>query len=62
MRNFSLHGDERFMIGTLMNKSVFSMLWMRPAMTSQQTSVRPGFAMPEGFSQDVWLMKASIVM
>ncbi len=28
-------------------------------MVSQQTSVRPGFAMPEGFFQDVWLMKTS---
>ncbi len=45
-----------------MNKSLFSRPWMTPAMTSQQTSVRPGFAMPEGFFQDVWLMKTSIVM
>ncbi len=62
LRNFSPHGDGRFMIGTLMNKSLFSRPWMTPAMTSQQTSVRPGFAMPKGFFQDVWLMKTSIVM
>ncbi len=62
LRNFSPHGDGRFMIGTLMNKSLFSRPWMTPAMTSQQTSVRPGFAMPEGFFHDVWLMKTSIVM
>ncbi len=62
IEEFSPHGDGRFMIGTLMNKSLFSRPWMTPAMTSQQTSVRPGFAMPEGFFQDVWLMKTSIVM
>ncbi len=43
LRNFSPHGDGRFMIGTLMNKSLYSRPWMTPAMTSQQTSVRPGF-------------------
>ncbi len=34
LRNFSPHGDGRFMIGTLMNKSLFSRPWMTPAMTS----------------------------
>lgn len=40
------------MIGTLMNKSLFSRAWMMHAIT-QQFSVMPEFAMPEDFFQDV---------
>ena len=59
---FSPRGGGRYMIDDLTNKPPFYSPWMTHAMTSQQTSVRPGFAMPEDSSQDVWLMKASIVM
>ncbi len=53
LRNFSPHGDGRFMIGTLMNKSLFSRPWMTPAMTSPQTSVRPGCLANENINCDV---------
>ena len=53
LRNFSPHGDGRYMIGALTNKPPFSRPWMVHAMTSRQTSVRPGFAIPEDSSQDV---------
>jgi hypothetical protein len=35
---------EEYMIGALTNKPPFSRPWMTHAMTSHQTSVRPGFA------------------
>ena len=41
---FSPHGVGSYMIGALTNKPPFSRPWMMHAMTSRQTSVRPGFA------------------
>jgi hypothetical protein len=60
IEDFSPHGGGRYTIGALTNKPPFSRPWMTHAMTSQQTSVRPGFA--EDSSHDVWLMKISFVM
>ena len=56
----SPHG--RCMIGTLMNKLPFSRPLMGHAITSRQTSVRPGFAMPGDSFRDVCQMKISIAM
>ena len=62
IEDYSQQGGRRYMIGVLTNKPPFSRPWMTHAMTSQQTNVRPGFAMPEDSSQDVWPMKTSFVM